>query len=111
MRAFGTMVDATVAQSLANKTPSDWKLNGGAETWAEQMANRMMPVSREAHRRLNFTEVTTQPGKRDILGGHAEEKEKTPGQQYYAIWAAKTVKEQIHKGGWRLAALLEAVVQ
>lgn len=109
--AFGAMIDASVAQSLANKTPADWKLNGDAETWAEQMANRIMPVSREAHGRLNFREVTTQPGKRDILGGRAEEKKKTPGEQFYAIWAAATVKEQIQKGGWRLAALLEAVVK
>lgn len=109
--AFGSMVDANVAQSLANKTPSNWKLDGGAETWAEQMANRMMPVSREAHGRLNFNEVTTKPGKRDILGGRAEEKKKTPGGQFYAIWAASTVKEQIHIGGWRLAALLEQILQ
>ena len=109
--AFGSMVDASVAQSLANKTPSDWKLDGDAETWSEQMANRMMPVSREAHGRLNFTEIMIEPGKRDILSGRAEEKPKTPGQEYYAVWAAQTVKEQIHKGGWRLAALLEAVLQ
>ena len=71
----------------------------------------MMPVSREAHGRLNFNGVTTQPGKRDILGGRAEEKKKTPGGQFYAIWAASTVKEHIHIGGWRLAALLEQILQ
>ena len=109
--AFGSMVDANVAQSLANKTPQYWKLNGDAETWAEQMANRMMPVSREAHGRLNFNKVTTKSGKRDILGGRAEEKKKTPDGQFYANWAASTVKEQIHIGGWRLAALLEQILQ
>lgn len=109
--AFGSMIDANVAQSLANKTPPNWKLNGDAETWSEQMANRMMPVSREAHGRLNFNGVTTKPGKRDILGGRAEEKKKTPGGEFYAIWAASTVKEQIHVGGWRLAALLEQILQ
>ena len=109
--AFGPAADAAIAQSLANKTPSNWKLDGDAETWAEQMANRIMPVSREAHGRLNFREVRTEPGKRDILSGRAEEKKKTPGGEFYAIWAASTVKNQIHKGGWRLAALFEAVLQ
>jgi len=109
-KAFGAMVDASVAQSLANKVPANWKLDGDAETWAEQMANRIMPVSREAHGRLTFRGIQTEPGKRDILGGRAEEK-KIPGGQSYAMWAASTVKEQIHKGGWRLAALLEAVLK
>ena len=109
--AFGSGVDASMAQSLAAKTPADWKLDGDAETWAEQMANKIMPVSREAHNRLNYVDVETQTGKRDILGGNAEEKKKKPGEQFYAIWAAATVKEQIQKGGWRLAALLEAVVK
>jgi hypothetical protein len=109
--AFGPAVDASIAQSLAAKTPSNWKLDGDAATWSEQMANKIMPVSREAHNRLEYVDVETQTGKRDILGGNAEEKQKKPGEQFYAIWAAATVKEQIHKGGWRLAALLEAVLK
>ena len=30
-----------------------------------------------------------------------------PGGKFYAIWAAENVKDEVHKGGWRLAALLE----
>lgn len=109
--AFGAGVDASIAQSLAAKTPANWKLDGDAATWSEQMANKIMPVSREAHNRLDYVDVKTETGKRDILSGNAEERKKKPGEQFYAIWAAATVKEQIHKGGWRLAALLEAVLK
>lgn len=108
--AFGARADASVAQSLSAKTPSNWTLDGDAKTWSEQMANRMMPVSREAHNRLEFTDIESETGKRDITSGRAEERTKTSG-QFYAIWAAATVKDQIHKGGWRLAALLEEAIQ
>lgn len=108
--AFGATADTSVAQSLAAKTPSNWKLDGGAEMWSEQMANRMMPVAREAHNRLEFREIESEAGKRDITSGRAEEKKKTGG-QFYAVWAAATVKDQIHRGGWRLAALLEEALR
>lgn len=108
--AFGEVADASLAQSLAVKAPSNWKLDGDAETWAEQMANRIMPVAREAHNRLDFKKIESQTGERDITSGRAEEKKKTGG-EFYAIWAASTVKGQIHKGGWRLAALLEQAVK
>lgn len=108
--AFGDAADASVAKSLAAKTPSNWTLDGDVVTWSEQMANRMMPVSREAHNRLDFRKIETEVGKQDILSGRAEEKKKTGG-QFYAIWAAATVKDQIHRGGWRLAALLEEALQ
>ena len=42
--------------------------------------------------------------------GKAFEKNHGPGGQFYAIWAASVVKTEIQKGGWRLAALLEAVL-
>ncbi len=105
--AFGEAVDASVAQSLAAKTPSNWTLDGDAESWAEQMANRMMPVSREAHNRLDYKDIESETGRQDITSGRAEEKKKKPGEQFYAIWASETVRGQIQKGGWRLAALLE----
>ncbi|MFL6255927.1 MAG: S1/P1 nuclease [Pyrinomonadaceae bacterium] len=109
--AFGSATSATVAAKLAKSEPVHWKLSGGVETWAKQMANEILPVAREAHTRLAFSKVTTQPHHRDINGGDAKEKKPQPGGKFYAIWAADTVKEEIHKAGWRLAALLEAVLQ
>jgi hypothetical protein len=107
--AFGTMADTTVAKQLAGREPQGWRLSGGVETWAEQLANEIMPLAREAHTRLLFKNIRVKSDEPDILGGRAEERKK-PGEKFYAIWASEVVKEEIHKAGWRLAALLEEVL-
>ena len=108
--AFGTTPDSKVAQRLANKEPANWQLTGGVETWAEELANEILPLAREAHDRLEFKNIKIKAGESDITSGRAEEK-KNPGGTFYAIWAAATVKDEIHKAGWRLAALLEEALQ
>lgn len=109
--AFGKTQDATVAQRLASKEPTDWKLTGDIETWSEQLANDIMPLAREARQRLQYKQIVIEPGKHDIISGRAEEKKKAPGGSFYAVWAGDVVKTEIHKGGWRLAALLEQALQ
>jgi hypothetical protein len=108
--AFGSASNSRVAQRLALKEPANWQLTGGGETWAEQLANETLLRAREAHERLAFKEIKSKTGARDITSGRAEEKKKSGG-TFYAIWASTTVKGEIHKAGWRLAALLEEVLQ
>ena len=108
--AFGQTANTTVAKRLAAQEPSDWQLTGAPETWAEQMANDILPLAREAHARLTFEHIKTTAGAQDIKSGQAKEKHK-PGDQFYALWAANVVKNEIQKGGWRLAALLEETLQ
>lgn len=111
--AFGTAAISTSAKKLANSEPADWKLTGSVDTWAEKMANEIIPIAREAHKRLEFSKINisagTAPGS-DIKSGRASEKKHSHG-QFYANWAAATVKTEIQKGGWRLAALLEEILQ
>jgi len=107
--AFGSATTSKVAEQLAKKEPANWKLTGGVETWAEQLANEIMPVAREAHDRLAFKNIKATTGAKDITSGRVEEKKKSGG-TFYAIWAGTTVKGEIHKAGWRLAALLEEVL-
>jgi hypothetical protein len=109
--AFGSTQDARVAQRLASREPADWQLTGDIETWAEQLANNLMPVAREARHRLEYKSIVVQQGQRDITSGRAEEKRRMRGGTFYAIWAGNVVKEEIHKGGWRLAALLEEALR
>ena len=112
--AFGKANDLTIAKGLARKEPTNWKLTGAVDTWAEQLANEIIPIAREAHTMLEFTNIKitagSTPGKDDIKSGRASEKTKSGG-MFYANWAAATVKTEIHKGGWRLAALLEEILQ
>lgn len=108
--AFGSQQNSKVARKLANKEPDDWELNGDISTWSEQLANGMMPISREAHHRLEYKNIEVQSGQRDITSGRCDEK-KPSGGPFYAVWAGNVVRNQIHKGGWRLAALLEQALQ
>jgi len=109
--AFGSTQNATVAQRLASKEPTAWQLTGDIETWAEELANDIMPTAREARQRLQYKQIVIEPGKHDIISGRAEERKKAAGGTFYAIWAGDIVKTEIHKGGWRLAALLEQALQ
>ena len=70
-----------------------------------------MPFAREARQRLEYKNIDIEPGKPFIISGPADEKKKLPGGTFYAIWAGDVVKKEIHKGGWRLAALLEEILQ
>ena len=105
--AFGVQSDASVVRSLAARQPAGWKLTGDTETWAEQMANEILPLARQARTRLMYQNIEIVSGARDIRSGEAKEKRPRPGQSFYSRWAADVVKREIHKGGWRLAALLE----
>jgi hypothetical protein len=108
--AFGQTADATVAKRLAAQEPPDWQLTGAPDTWAEQMANDILPLAREAHTRLTFTNIKITNAAHDIKSGQCKEKHKAGG-QFYALWSANVVKNEIQKGGWRLAALLEETLQ
>jgi hypothetical protein len=108
--AFGSTQNSTVANKLANKEPANWQLTGEVEGWAEQMANEIMPLARNAHGRLKYAAIKIKVGDPEITSGRAEERKKSGG-KFYAIWAAENVREEIHKGGWRLAALLEKALQ
>jgi hypothetical protein len=109
--AFGTQSNTSVARSLSMRQPVDWKLSGDAETWAEQMADDILPLAREARKRLTYQNIEIVSGAHDIRSGEAKEKRPRPGQQFYSRWSAGVVRTEIQKGGWRLAALLEAALQ
>lgn len=108
--AFGNTPDADVAQKLANSQPPNWKLSGGVETWAEQLANDILPIARDAHTRLSFTQIKSKAGSKDIVSGRATEKKKTSGLSY-KDFAGVTANNEIQKAGWRLAALLEEALK
>lgn len=109
--AFGDeSLDPSSATRLARRTPVDWKLTGATETWAEQLANEILPVAREARTRLKYENVEIPSSGHEIKSGDAKERRRADG-DFYALWAASVVKNEVHKGGWRLAALLEQSLQ
>jgi hypothetical protein len=107
--AFGDESNASVATRLARQTPALWRLSGGVETWAEKMANDALPLAREARTRLEYRAIEIVPGEHEIKSGEA--REKRPSNRSYASWSANVVRREIHKGGWRLADLLQKALQ
>jgi S1/P1 Nuclease len=90
--------------------PKGWRLppSVALKDYAEAWANDMLPVAREAHERLDFINVhpQIQDDGSTLATGDAREKPMADRMPYH-VWAGKTVREQIHKAGWRLADLLE----
>jgi S1/P1 Nuclease len=108
--AFGQDSNETVAQKLASNAPANWKLNGDVRTWAVQIANDLLPTAREAHQRLRFDGIKLDKQKHLVKSGNARERNHGPDVKSYADWSADVVRKEIQIGGWRLAALLEAVL-
>jgi len=96
---------------LAAKEPANWKPDSTVQPvqWPEKWADEILPIALEAHARLRFLpreEFDKQNGK-SINFWTAVEKPHQ-GRSSYAVFASKTVEVELHKAGWRLAALLEA---
>jgi hypothetical protein len=95
-------------EQLATEEPANWRvprtvpLDHYAEAWADDI----LPVAQEAHERLHFVNMHSELDQdRTVATGTAEE-QNSPDGVSYADWAARTVREELHKAGWRLADLL-----
>ena len=108
--AFGEATNVSVSTRLARRAPGQWKLSGDVETWAVQLADDALPLAREARTRLEYRNIDIVPDQHEIKSGEAREKRR-PGNQFYSRWAANVVRNEIHKGGWRLAAALEEALR
>ena len=94
---------------LVKEQPRNWRApaNVALKNYGEFWADDILPLAREAHERLQFInvhEIVNQD--RKVMAGDAREKN-APDHLGYADWSAKTVLEELHKAGWRLADLLQ----
>jgi hypothetical protein len=93
---------------LAREQPARWRLPASVslKDYAAAWADEILPLAREAHERLEFINMHSQPEEdRTVAAGTALEKS-TRDRVAYADWAARIVREELHKAGWRLADLL-----
>lgn len=98
---------------LAKEEPAGWRAPAGIalRTYAEFWADEILPVAHEAHQRLRFVYMhSTIDQGRIVMAGVAREKN-MPDHMSYANWSAQTVREELHKAGWRLADLLSWAVE
>ena len=101
------LVDVFAKQQPQNwRAPANLSLKNYAEFWADDI----LPTAKEAHERLRFINVhETLDQERTVMAGVAREKN-APDHIGYADWAAKIVRDELHKAGWRLADLLSQAV-
>ena len=102
----GKSMDEEVIAWFANTEPTDWKPSAQSKPtdWAQAWANDILPMSTQAHERLEFSNVTI---KNESAYGDATEK-KMPDGISYTQWSGQRTEEELHKAGWRLAAIIEA---
>ncbi len=105
----GKATDEEVIAWFANTEPTDWKPRAQSKPtdWAQAWANDILPMSTQAHERLEFSNVTI---KNENASGDATEK-KMPDGISYMDWAGQRTEEELHKAGWRLAAIIEACLE
>ena len=102
---YGPAKEKLIAGFVANE-PKNWRTSGDPKTWAEQWANEILPIAREAHTRVQFQHV------------HREEKDGrvfAKGEAHeigtgYLDWSTQVVGDELHKAGWRLAELLQKIL-
>lgn len=97
---------------LAAQEPANWKPaeNLDVKDWAESWANEILPIAREAHDRLEFTQLQEKVafGKPVVTGVAVE---RPGGKPLYADWSADVARVELEKGGCRLAAMLSKTVK
>jgi S1/P1 Nuclease len=94
---------------FTREEPTKWRLPGNValKNYAEAWADEILPIAREAHERLRFTNVHAQHEENGIVAAGVAREKSAPDHVAYADWAAKIVREEMHKAGWRLADLLQ----
>ncbi len=102
-----------IGQDMARREPKGWQLpanvplNRAGYVWADEI----LPIAKEAHDRLVFTNVhpVTQDEGGPLATGEARERQ-MPDKKTYKDWSSEVARMEIHKAGWRLADLLKRAV-
>jgi hypothetical protein len=91
---------------FAADEPTNWRTAGDPKTWAEQWANEILPIAREAHTRVQFRHVHREE-KDGRIFAKGEAHEIGTG---YLDWSTQVVGDELHKAGWRLTELLQKIL-
>jgi S1/P1 Nuclease len=98
------------ARALATTPPASWQSVGIPETWAEQWIEETMPLTEAAYQ----LKIEHDPAQDRIPGFPSATIScglKTTITPQYEAWAAGMAHAQLHKAGYRLAAILVAVLK
>src|SRR5882724_3086364 len=102
-----------MVHEMATHEPRNWRMPPSIpiDNYAEMWADEILPIAREAHERLKFTDVHPQQEEDRVLAAGEAEEKPMPDHIAYRAWATNVVGEELHKAGWRLADLLEKALR
>lgn len=112
-RAGNDAATTALVHQLATQEPKKWRepATMSPNEYPEAWANEILPVAREAHERLRFQNMrVTQQEEASFASGTATEKP-TADKRSYRDWSSGIVRDELQKAGWRLADLLEKILQ
>jgi S1/P1 Nuclease len=110
MRREGVAEDeAAFAKKLAAIVPAGWETSGDAETWPQQWVAEIMPLAGRAYRPDINGEV--RPGPPPFPSRTVSCKSGIALDQAYHDEAGEVAGKQLHKAGYRLAAILKAALR
>src|SRR5437762_14267877 len=98
---------------MATHEPWNWRMPANLEIrkYAEAWADEILPVAREAHQRLQFTNVRPlREEDRVLAAGEAEEKP-LADHIAYRTWATNVVGGELNEAGWGIADALEEALR
>jgi hypothetical protein len=95
------------AQHLADNPPAGSATNGDPTTWSTQWATEILPLARQALRRIDFDEGEPGEDKDHMLKCTVPVTRK----EGYGKWAAQQAHIQLAKAGFRLAAILREALR
>jgi hypothetical protein len=111
-RAQMDAAEKELTDRLSKDEPKNWRMpkDLGVEKYPEAWANEILPLAREAHERLRYHGIKPKLDKETMVADGEVVERGLSGDVPYRKWTAGVVLEEMHKAGWRLAALLEKVV-
>ena len=93
--------DVTAATIMSNP-PSGWETPGDPDTWPAQWATETLPLAKDAYGHATIGQAQQSGGSRCSWQVKLD--------RAYTDWANDQVVSQLGKAGFRLAALLEAIL-
>jgi hypothetical protein len=105
-----TLTPSELSAHFVTKTPDGWPLDAGIALGdlSTAWANEMMTPAVEAHQRLHFATLTPQVTKGQYT--YFWIAQEAPPAGGYKDFSGAVVDTTIHRAGWRLARLIEALL-
>src|SRR5206468_8763213 len=101
-----------LVHEMATHEPRNWRMPPSIpiDNYAEMWTDEILPIAREAHERVQFTNVHPQQEEDGVVASGEADETRRPDKMNYRVWATNIARYELHKAGWRLADSLEKIL-